>query len=202
MHLAEFTEDIRDGIQEVANIAVGQAAERMASSFSAFVRMPIPQVRLVEASDILMALSSVEQGAQVTAVTQAFVGDGVSGEALLLFTDASLDELSRLMDCEDSASEHQQLELVLEMASLLNGSCVTGILSQLDLNVMLKHPTVFGRHTMLSDMLEGRKFPWHQALAVEINYGFEGFNVNCDLLLLFHESSLGPLFDQIRLLLE
>ncbi len=201
MRASDLSEDIRDGIQEIANIAVGQAADKLANSFSTFVKMPIPKVRLVEAVDIMMALTAFEDSQKITAVTQAFVGEGVSGEALLLFTDANLDELARLMKYGE-VSEHQQLELVLEMASLLNGTCVHGILNQLEFSVLLKHPTVFGQHTILSEILRVESFPWKDALAVEINYGFEGYTLQCDLILLFHECSLQPLLDKIQFMIE
>ena len=198
----EFTEDVRDGIQEIANIAVGEAADKIARSFSTFVKIPIPRVHLVEAADILMALSAVEQGASVTAVTQPFFGAGVSGEALLIFTDASMAELVQLMGYQEISSDHQQIELVLEMASLLNGSCIQGICSQLDINVLLKHPSMLGQHASLSDILTETRFPWHQTLSIELNYAFEGYNITCDLLILFHEDSLGSIFEQLDFLLN
>lgn len=201
MSIIEFNEDIRDGIQEIANVAVGMAAENVAKSFSTFVKLPIPQVHLIEAADIRMALSAVAEGAKVTAVTQPFYGYGISGEALLLFTDAGMESLSRLMGYDED-HPHKEIELVLEMASLLNGSCVTGFCSQLDINVLLKHPVVYGEHKVLADIFNQQSFPWQQTLAIELNYAFEGYDIGCDLILLFHEDSLKTIFESIQFLLE
>lgn len=197
-----FNEDLRDGIQEVANVAVGASADKIARSFSTFVKIPIPSVHLVAAADIMMALSAVETGARVTAVTQPFFGSGISGEALLIFTDASMTELSQLMGYHSATEDHQQVELVLEMASLLNASCIQGICSQLDISVLLKHPTLLGQHTALGDMLTEKSFPWHHALAIELNYTFEDYNITCDLLILMHEDSLPSFFKQVNFLIE
>ena len=200
MALIEFNEELRDGFQEVANIAVGLAGDKIARSFETFVQLPIPQVHLIEAADIQMVLGSTVAGDAVTAVTQAFYGNGVSGEALLLFTDASMADLSALMGYE--AQENQQAELVLEMASLLNGSCIQGFCSQLDMSVLLKHPTVFGQGASITDILSQQSFPWASTLAIELNYIFEGFDICCDLVLLFHEESLPALFKTIQLLID
>ncbi len=202
MSNVEFNEDIRDGIQEIANVAVGATADKIACSFSTFVQIPIPRVHLLDAADIMMALTAVESGARVTAVTQPFFGSGISGEALLIFTDASMRELSQLMGYQDTDSDHQQVELVLEMASLLNGSSIQGICSQLDINVLLKHPTLMGQHTSLSDILSGASFPWQQTLAIELNYAFEDYAITCDLIILLHEESLPSLFTQVNFLIE
>lgn len=198
----ELTEDIRDGITEISNIAVGEAADKIARSFSTFVKMPIPSVHLVDAADILMALSAVEQGQRVTAVTQPFFGVGVSGEALLIITDASLDDLAQLMGYRIASDDHQHVELVLEMASLLNGSCIQGICGQLDIGVLLKHPSMLGQHASLNEMISDTRFPWRQTLAIELNYAFENFEITCDLLILFHEDSLQRVFQQVDLLMN
>lgn len=202
MSIIEFNEDLRDGIQEIANIAVGGAADKIARSFSTFVKIPIPSVHLLESADIMMALSAVEADARVVAVTQPFYGRGISGEALLILTEASMAELSQLMGYPISNDDHQQVELVLEMASLLNASCVQGICSQLDINVLLKHPKVLGQHTSLTDILSQSDFPWDHALAIELNYAFENYNITCDLIVLLHEDSLPTLFQQVNFLIE
>lgn len=198
----ELTEDLRDGIQEISNIAVGEAADKIARSFSTFVKMPIPKVHLVEAADILMALTAVEQRQRVTAVTQPFFGIGVSGEALLIFTDASLNDLTDLMGYPIVNTDHQQVELVLEMASLLNGSCIQGICGQLDIGVLLKHPSMLGQHASLKEILTDTRIPWHHTLAIELNYAFENYETTCDLIILFHEDSLARVFQQVDLLIN
>ena len=202
MSCIELSEDQRDGIQEVSNIAVGAAADKIARSFSTFVRMPIPSVRLVDAADIMMALSVVEEGARVTAVTQPFYGAGISGEALLIFTDASMQELTQLMGYQKLHTDHQQIELVLEMASLLNGSCIQGICAQLDIGVLLKHPSMLGQHASLEEILSDTRFPWRQALAIELNYAFENYDITCDLMILFHEDSVSAMFEKLDLLIN
>jgi chemotaxis protein CheC len=198
----EFNEELRDGIQEITNVAVGQAADMMARSFSAFVELPIPKVHLLESADIIMALTAVSAQSSITAVTQPFFGSGISGEALLIFTDASMKELSQLMGYTSSEDDHQQVELVLEMASLLNGSCIQGICTQLEINVLLKHPSLLGQHTLLSDILDLTAFPWKETLAIELNYTFEKFNITCDLIILLHENSLPSFFRKIQFLID
>ncbi|MCR8923266.1 hypothetical protein NO559_10805 [Dasania sp. GY-MA-18] len=201
MSAIAFNEDIRDGIQEVANVAVGMAAKNIAKSFSASVKLPVPEVHLIEAVDIQMALGAVFSGEAITAVTQPFYGNSISGEALLIFTDTSMEALSALMGYEPGY-EHNEVELVLEMASLLNGSCITGFCAQLDMSVLLKHPEVYGRHLSLATILQQQSFPWRQTLAIEFNYTFEGYDVGCDLILLFHEDSLPSLFENVQILID
>lgn len=196
---ARLTEDRRDALQEIANVAVGQTADKLARSFSAFVRMPIPRVHLLESADVRMALGGGADDA-VTAITQAFFGDGVSGEALLLMSDSSAGELSRLMGYAEPATDQEKLEHVLEVSSLLTASCIKSVLEQFEIDVLIGHPSLPGRHTRVQDLL-AQDLPWDKTLAIELNYLFEGFALRCDLVLLFHQDSLPALFEKLDLLL-
>lgn len=201
MSILELTPDQRDGLQEIANIAVGQTADRIARAFSTFVQMPIPCVHLLEAADIRMALSAFDESEAITAITQPFYAEGISGQALMLVTDADAPELARLLGYEPSADGSEQLEQMLEMSSLLSASCVHSVLAQLEIDVLIGHPLVLGRQTSLHSIITQRVFPWREVLALELNYGFEGYDVRCDLVLLFHETSRAAILSKLDLLL-
>lgn len=201
MSQIEFSEELRDAFTEIANIAVGQTADKVARSFSAFVVMPIPRVHLLESADILMALTAVDGEESVSAVTQPFYAAGISGEALLLFGNSKRSDLSKLMGYEDTDDEREQLEHMLELASLLNGSCIQSVLAQLEIDVLIGYPVVLGLSKSLTDMFSGHKFPWDKTLAIELNYTFEGFSTTCDLVLLFHQNALPTLFTKLEVLL-
>ncbi len=200
--MIELSEELRDGFQEIANVAVGQTADKVARSFSTFVKLPIPQVHLLESADVRMALTAIDETANLTAVTQAFYGAGISGEALLLFSDGSVSELPQLMGYEPASGDREHIEHMLEMASLLNGSCIQSVLAQLEVDVLIGYPTVLGMRTSLQALFAHEKFPWDKTLALELNYAFEGYASTCDLVLLFHQHSLPTLFGKLELLLS
>ena len=183
-------------------VAVGLTADKVARSFTAFVQMPIPRVLLVDAVDLHMAFAAVDEGKSVTAVTQPFFGEGVHGEALLLVSDASADELARLMGYEPSSDDGTQLERILEMSSLLTATCIQSVLEQLEIDVLISHPVLLGRHAQLSQILAQHEAPWTRTLALELGYRFEGYGVECDLILLFHQNALQTLLRKLDLLLE
>lgn len=195
-------DDYRDCLQELSNIAVGRTADKVARRFSTFVQMPIPRVHLLKAVDVSMLLSAFDSSDLITAVTQPFFGAGVSGEALLLVSDATLADLAGLMGHEPGATEQEQLEQLLEMTALLTGPCIHTLLQQLDIDELIGHPRLLARHTKRGDMLTDRRFTWEHTLAVELNYGFENYAVRCDLILLFHERALPALLHKLDLLLS
>ncbi|MBI5462168.1 MAG: response regulator [Gammaproteobacteria bacterium] len=192
--------DDLDRYQEIANVAMGRAGELLARLLGAFVKLPVPRVNMIEGSDLKMALQSIEASETVSAVCQGFIGAGIAGEALLSFTESSFTDIAALMRHEGEIDDAVQLELLMDISSILIGACLKGIADQLDINFSQGHPIVLGRHINIAELLERNASRWNRTLAIEIGYRIEHRNINCDLMLLFSEDSLDALHDRASFL--
>lgn len=198
----ELTPDMRDILQELTNVAMGQAGDLLARLLNVFVKLPIPNVNLIEVSELHMALASVEQEATTSAVCQGFIGGGVSGEALLLLTDSSFKDIARLMNYHGELTVKIELELLMDIANILIGAVLKGLAEQIDMSFSQGHPVVLGQHVAVSDLIKSNAKRWRKTLAIELSYGIENYNISCDLLLLFTEDSLKTLNYKVAFLLE
>ena len=194
--------DIRDCYQEITNIAMGQAGDHLARTMNVFVELPIPNVNLIEVSELHMMLSDIECHEQVTAVCQGFLGPGVSGEALCILSDSSFDDVAKILNVEGEVDDQLQLELLMDAASILIGTCLTGLANQMDINFSQGHPIVLGQHRAITEIIAMNQIKWKRTLAIELSYGLEGYNVQCDLILLFTEESMKMMNSKLALLLE
>jgi chemotaxis protein CheY-P-specific phosphatase CheC len=194
--------DIRDCYREITNVAMGQAADLLARLLDVFVILPLPNVNMLEANELRMALAATENYDSVSAVCQGYIGSGIAGEALLIFNDASFADIARLMKFEGELDAITELELLMDIANVLIGACLKGIADQLDIRFSQNHPTVLGRHCKVSDLVAANARRWKQTLAVEINYEIEAYNISCDLLLLFTEDSVASLNQKIGHMLD
>jgi len=61
---------------------------------------------------------------------------------------------------------------------------------------------VLGQHCKVDDILKSGNHQWTKTLAIEIHYTIEHVNIDCDLLLLFTEDSVGKLNNKINYLLD
>ena len=114
---AELSAEMRDVLQELTNVAMGQAGDLLARLLNVFVKLPIPNVNLIEVSELHMALASVEHETTTSAVCQGFIGGGVSGEALLILTDSSFKDIARLMNYQGELTVKIELELLMDIAN-------------------------------------------------------------------------------------
>lgn len=196
-----LSEDQRDCLQEISNVAMGQAGDHLARLLESFVILSIPHVAILTPSEIAMAVQTIDDK-NVSGVCQGFIGGGISGEAMLLFNDTSFTDLAKLMKYEDKLSEASERELLIDATNILVGALIRGIAEQLDIEFSFGPPAILGQHQELDKLLASGSVRWNQALVIEVNYQIEGFDVQCDLLMVITENSLPRLFDKISYLLD
>ena len=198
----EVKTDLRDVYREIANVAMGRAADFLARLLGAFVVMPIPNVNMIEVAELRMALDEIAAGDNVTAVCQGFIGSGIAGEALLIFNESSFKDIAELMKYDGKIDESVELELLMDISNVLIGACLKGIVDQLDITFSQGHPMVLGRHIKVADLLKGNAMKWKQTFAIEMGYRIENRKINCDLLLLFTEDSMDAMRRHVWHLIE
>lgn len=197
-----LTPDHRDCLQEVSNIAMGQAADHLARLLDAFVILSIPHVEVLTPADIAMALTSLKDSETGSGVCQGFLGGGLAGEAMLIFNDASFADLANLFKYEEQIDTQAEHELLMDAANVLTGACLKGIAEQLDIEFSYGPPVLLGQHLNIDELLSNTNKTWKHALVIEISYRIENFNVNCDLLIILTEDSIHRLFSKLDFLIN
>ncbi|WP_018276870.1 histidine kinase [Teredinibacter turnerae] len=199
--IANLSEEHRDCLQEIANVAMGQAGDRLARLLDTFVILSIPHIAVMRPSDIAMALQSIDSRESVSGVCQGFIGGGISGEAMLLFNDTSFSDLAKLMKYDDEMDHQAERELLMDTTNVLFGACLKGIGEQIDLEFSYGSPMVLGQHVRVSELLNLNSNRWDYALVTEINYQLEGYDVNCDMLIVLTDDSMDILLKKLDYLL-
>lgn len=193
---------LNDYLQEIANVAMGRSSDLLARLLRVFVKQPIPRVEMIARSELSMAISAAQADSSYSAVCQGFTGAGIAGEALLLFADASFNDMAELLHYDDLDTESLQVEVLMDMSSILFGAFLKGIGDQLDLKLGLGHPTVLGQHRQISDLLEHHSTRQEKLLCIEISYELEDRDISCDMLVLLTEDSVPFLEQRLEYLVD
>ena len=193
--------NFRDALREVTNVAMGRAAALLAKVLKVFVQLPLPQVNIFEVSELHMTLLDAQRGERFSAVCQGFIGDGIAGEALLLFHDAEVSAMANLLEWQPR-DDNETAEMLLDLASILIGACLSGISEQIDVRFSQGHPQLLGLHASIDGLIKVNQRRWKKTLAVEISYTLEGHDLHFDLLLLFTEDSIKRLTHKIHYLMN
>jgi len=188
-----LNEDQRDALQEVANLAMGQAATRLARLLDTFIELSVPRVQVVEISKAAAALREMT-GIQesVSAVRQGFRSD-IKGEALVICRSGSIEQLCSLVNDPYPRSAYEkvsQQEVIFDVANVLTGACVSCILEQLGRTPVFSAPGLLGEAMSLDDVFQPGVLAWEVALLVEVNFALEDQSFRAHLVMLMAEESI------------
>ncbi|NBF05999.1 response regulator [Pseudomonas sp. Fl5BN2] len=190
----------RDAFRETVNVSMGYAAALIAKVLDVFVHLPIPHVNILEAGELQMLLADAHRARQLTAICQSYIGSGIAGEALLMFYDSEVADIAQLM--EQGTDPYQEMEVLIDLSSVLIGACLSSIADQLDVFFSVGHPQVLGEHTSIDELIGLNQQRWKKTQAVEISYSLEEQNIHFDLLLLFTEESMTLLEQKLTYLMS
>lgn len=202
-----FTEDQRDCLQEICNVAMGQAGDSLARLLNVFINLSVPHIQLIRADAVYQTLRQLIDASTVSAVRQAFyspLGDrGLCGESIVIFSEASFKELADLMAFEgDQLDTAAEQELLLDISNVLNGACLNGIAEQLEEKLGYSAPSLIGQQIPIEHILDKEKLTWEHALSIKIGYTLENHAFQCDMLMLMPGAAINHLLTILDQLLE
>lgn len=195
--------DKLDAYREMANVAMGQAGERLAQLLGTFINLPIPNVNEIASTELHMAIAEIHEKDSVSAISQGFVSSGINGEALLIFNDANFQSMVKLLKYGRGKLDAKlELEALMDISNILIGACLNALASQLNVRFSQNHPIVLGRHCDLKQLLDCNVSRWKKVVAIEIAYSIENSDIHFDLMLLFPDSAMEIIFQKLVNLLE
>jgi CheY-like chemotaxis protein len=176
-------------LQEIANIATGKTAAKLADLFDNFINISIPKVNIISNSDLYMMIKGSDNDDLTANISQGFVGSGIRGESVLIIDRASLPCIAKILGFSVKYNPKLELDILFDLASLLGGSFMKAFFDQLNIKhinqsipATLEFDDQFEYLTLSPTM--------KNSLAIEISYHLPDHNIQCDLLLLFTLNSI------------
>jgi chemotaxis protein CheY-P-specific phosphatase CheC len=192
----------RDIYMEVANVAIGRAADALARHFDVFVHLPLPNVNIFEVSELHMALQDLAQNENVSGVCQGFNGEGIAGEALVLLSDSSITDLKSLMQVPADSEQLEELELLMDVSNILVGAFLNGLGNQSEVRFFQSQPVLLGQHIPISSVIDSTTGSFSKTMTFEVSYTIDNTSIRCDLLFMFVDESLPLLDNKLSYLME
>ncbi|MFT5671206.1 MAG: chemotaxis protein CheY-P-specific phosphatase CheC, partial [Glaciecola sp.] len=144
--------DKLDLFRELCNVAMGQAGKNLAKLLDVFVDLPVPNISIVHSNELSMAIAEIDKNESVSALSKGFIGQGLTGEAIILFNDTHVQSLNTLLGY-DKQDELSELETLMDISNIIVGACLTGIAKQLQLDVSHTTPIILGMHCNLEELV-------------------------------------------------
>lgn len=202
MTIQSYSEEQIDALQEVVNIAMGQAGASLASVFDIFVKLSVPRIKIMTVEDITHSMIRiVGENTEISAVRQAFY-DSIRGEAILIFKNSGCGDLADLMGYENELDAKNEQELLLDVSNILVGAVLCGVAEILDTELSFSAPSIMATGIHVEDLFHPHNLSWSHALLIEVNFSLEARDFTCHLVILMPEESIGRMRHTITRFME
>lgn len=198
--LAELTEDQRDALQELMNIAMGQAAERLALLTSTIVTLSVPFIHPLIREQNKLAIPDHLRRSFMIVTRQSFLGE-LRGEVFVCFGAMGADKLAELLGYKGSGLA-QQDELMLDVTNILTGACISGLAKQVATQVSYDAPSILVHSEEAANALDELNLNEHLAMVLEIRFEVQAHQFSCDLLICITERTASVVVRAIDRLLD
>lgn len=141
-----FSENQKDILQEIMNIAFGNATADLADVVDISIELSVPAVELINAGELPgYIISSLNTCADAFIINQKFLGD-FKGNGLFVFPNSAGHDLAAII--EDTEAEYfpsspaasLEKEIIMEIGNILIGACVGKISELLNTTVIYSPP--------------------------------------------------------------
>jgi chemotaxis protein CheC len=204
-----FSDEERDILQEVMNIAFGRASADLAEVIDIYVVLSVPNIRVLDASEIpRYIVEQVKAYERISLVEQVFLGK-FRGMAMLIFPAGAGRDLLALLDSSDgdrtSGAENMALlerETLMEIANILIGACV-GKVAELLHDVVTYSPPRVAVGDTPREAAPAKLFDaYGTAILMKTVFGFEKQDISGFLFLLTNDESIDWLKTALHQFLE
>ena len=212
---SDTTIDLKSYYQELCNVAMGHAADRLARLLKVYIQLPIPRIALITTDELDMIIVNHTDKSNGAIISQGFVSPGIAGEVLLMFNESSTQNIAKLLQYDasinsavDTLNTHSldttafinsaaEKEVLIDLANVLSGAFLNSLAHQLDITFNQNPPLLLN---LKSSLLKKSAASQHmkKTLSIEITYRIAEPKITCDLLLLFTEDSLDVLNERVR----
>lgn len=193
-----FSEDEKEILQEIMNIAFGNATADLAEVIDIFVVLSVPNIRVLHIGELSEYLQdTIDESEGTTIVDQKFQGD-FSGSGFLVFPTGAKSSLISLLEDEaaDTSSvgipkKIMEKEFITEISNILIGACVGKMTELLNTFVTYSPPTIMQGNSREYKFLVGNLDRTQSAIAMKTVFQFKQKNIEGFLLILTDQKSIG-----------
>jgi len=191
-----LTEDEKDVLQELMNVAYGNATAVVADMIDAFASLSIPNITIMRVDELLLTFRELKNTSYFFA-SQSFNGE-FSGESAFFLNQESADNLAKHLELE---SIEDLDDAILELTNVLTSSLTTKLAQEMQTEVSFSLPSV--SKVAKDNMDEIQNFQhYSQVIVIDTDLNFEDQKINGKIFILTKDESILWLKTKLNTILE
>ncbi|WP_457749153.1 chemotaxis protein CheX [Sulfurimonas sp.] len=191
-----LTEDEKDVLQELMNIAYGSATAVIAEMLEAFASLSIPNIQVIQVDELLKTFEELKSTSYFFS-SQAFNGE-FNGESAFFINEESANNLAKHLELE---SKDDLDDAILELTNVLTSSLTTKLAEELETEVGFSLPSI--SKVPLNEINDVQTFKiYSKVIVIDTELNFEDQQINGKIFILTKDESIQWLKNKLNKILD
>lgn len=187
----------KDVLQEIMNISFGQAAADLSDVINLYVTLTVPQIDLLEFSDIFPFIRNEISDSRDMSMVKQFFSGRFSGSSVLIFPHGEgkkllqmFDDSAGFADCTGYDIDILEKETLIEISNIIMGACISKIAQLLGDVVCYSPPRYYPQEQIYRTLEESFAEQNSFAIFFKTVFHFQEFDASGFLFLICDPATL------------
>ena len=191
----DLTDDEKDVLQELMNIAYGNATAVVADMLDAFASLSIPKIEILKTRELLEKFKVLKKSSYFFS-TQTFTGE-FSGESAFFIDNESADNLASHLELE---TREDLDDAILELTNVLTSTLTSKLTQEMETEVSYSLPSI--SKIPLENIQDIETFQQYtQVIVINTELNFENQKISGDIFILTQDDTIQWLKTKLNIIL-
>ncbi len=197
-----LTEDEKDCLQELMNVAYGSATAAITEILDAFAKLSIPKIQIINANELKTYLSNELNLNVEHLVSLQQINGTLSGENMFVIDKQSAKNIAYKFGLEeDEINDEEMADIVLEITNILSSSTISQLAEDMETNVSFSAPTV--RIITSVDQLKNLFISkYEKIIIISTQLIFQDLDINGELFIFTTDNSILYIKEKLNKILD
>ena len=197
-----LTEDEKDCLQELMNIAYGSATAAITEILDAFAKLSIPKIQIINSNELKSYLSNELDLEVEHLVSLQQINGSISGENMFVIDKQSAINIAYKFGLEEDEIDDNEISgIVLEITNILSSSTISKLAENMDTNVSFSAPTIKSL-TSINQLNNLSITKYKKVIIISTELKFEDLNINAELFILTTNNSILYIKEKLNKILD
>lgn len=197
-----LTEDEKDCLQELMNVAYGSATAAITEILDAFAKLSIPKIQIINANELKSYLSNELNLEVEHLVSLQQINGSISGENMFVIDKQSAINIAYKFGLTDEEIDDNEIsDIVLEITNILSSSTISKLAENMDTNVSFSAPTI-KLLTSINQLSNQFITKYEKVIIISTELKFEDLNINAVLFILTTDNSILYIKEKLNKILD
>mgnify|MGYP003607959368 FL=1 len=197
-----LTEDEKDCLQELMNVAYGSATAAITQILDAFAKLSIPKIQIINAHDLKAYLSKELNLDVEHLVSLQQINGTLCGENMFVIDKQSAKNIAYKFGLEEHEVNDEEIaDVVLEITNILSSSTISQLAEDMETNVSFSAPTV-KTITSIDELKNLFISKYEKVIIISTQLIFEDLDINAELFIFTTDNSILYIKEKLNKILD